>query len=99
MRKLTLLLCVGLLSACVTPTPIPQDIQDKAAQIPQEDLPKNFHLEKSRCPSVRSHAFDKRMECKETVRRELAAREMMRKQNDAMEQENAKEQSDESIKN
>ncbi len=94
MKKFILLSGIIFLSACATPTPIPQDITDKVAQIPADDLPRNTSLEKTRCSKARYHSFDKRMDCKIEVRRELAARKMMREQKTALE-----EQSHETIKN
>ncbi len=82
MKKMILILCVGFLTGCATPTPIPQEVKDKAALIPASDLPQNSHLEKRQCSKRRYHSFEKRMECKETVRRELAARQIMREQNE-----------------
>lgn len=94
MKKFALLLCVVSLSACATPTPIPQTVKDKVALIPAEELPRNTSLEQTRCPKSRYHSFDKRMECKISVRRDLAARKMMREQNIAIE-----EQKNETIEN
>ncbi|QQG36798.1 MAG: hypothetical protein HYS17_03240 [Micavibrio aeruginosavorus] len=99
MKKIALILCIGFLSGCATPTPIPQDIKDKVAQLPTDDLPRNSSLEQTRCPKSRYHSFDKRMACKNEVRRELAARKIMREQKDTLEQNNTKEQSNEAIKN
>ena len=99
MKNFSLLLCVTILGACATPTPIPQDIQDKVALIPAEDLPKNKHLEKTHCPKHLNIGFDKRRECQVAVRRELAARDMMREQKEQAEQDNMKEVKDETIKN
>lgn len=86
MKKFIVLSSVILLSACATPTPIPQEVKDKVAQISTDDLPKNSSLEKTRCPRSRYHSFDKRMDCKIAVRRELAARQMMREENTAIEE-------------
>lgn len=94
MKKFALLLFVVSLSACATPTPISQTVKDKVALIPEEELPRNTSLEQTRCPKSRYHSFDKRMECKISVRRDLAARNMMREQNTAIE-----EQKNETIKN
>ncbi len=94
MNKFTLLIGVCLLSACATPTPVPQEVKDKVAQISTDDLPRNSSLEQTRCPKSRYHSFDKRMDCKISVRRELAARQMMREQNTAIE-----ESKNETIKN
>lgn len=94
MNKFTLLIGVSLLSACATPTPIPQEVTDKVAQMQTNDLPRNSHLEQTRCPKSRYQSFDKRMDCKISVRRELAARQMMREQNTAIE-----ESKNETIKN
>lgn len=99
MKKLNLLICVALLSACATPTPIPQDIKDKVALIPLEDLPKNSALEKTHCPKHLNPTFDKKRECKISLRRELAAKEMMRQQKEQTEQNTTKEESDETIEN
>lgn len=99
MKKLNLLICVALLSACATPTPIPQDIQDKVALIPAEDLPKNKHLEKTHCPKHLNQGLDKRRECQLELRRELAARDMMRQQKEQTVQNTTKEENDETIKN
>ncbi len=87
MRIFLALSCAVFLAACATPAPIPQGIKDKVAQIPAEDLPRNTSLEKTRCPKSRYHTFDKRMECKISVRRDLAARKMMREENTAIEEQ------------
>ncbi len=94
MNKFTLLIGLILLSACATPAPIPQEITDKVAQMQTDDLPRNSNLEQTRCPKSRYHSYDKRMDCKISVRRELAARKMMREQNTAIE-----ESKNETIKN
>lgn len=99
MKNFSLLLCVTILGACATPTPIPQDIQDKVALIPAEELPKNRHLEKTHCPKHLNQGFDKRRECQVAIRRELAARDMMREQKEQAEQGNMKEENNENIKN
>lgn len=92
-----LLFSLGILSACAV-TPIPQDIKDRVAMIPAEELPRNPQLERSHCP-IPHHSFNKREECREAVRRNLAAWKMMREQNNTPKQENIEEQSDETIKN
>lgn len=94
MKKFAVLIFVVSLSACATPTPIPQEVKDKVALISVEELPRNTSLEQTRCPKSRYHSFDKRMECKISVRRDLAARKMMREQNTIVE-----EQKDETVKN
>lgn len=94
MNKFTLLIGVIFLSACATPTPIPQEVTNKVAQISVDDLPRNSSLEQTRCPKSRYQSFDKRMDCKISLRRELAARQMMREQNTAIE-----ESKNETIKN
>lgn len=86
MRNFIILSSVILLSACATPTPVTQDIKDKVAQISTDDLPRNSTLEQTRCPKSRYHTFDKRMNCKIAVRRELAARQMMREESIAIEE-------------
>ena len=85
MKNFIILSGVILLSACATPPPIPQEVKDKVAQISTDDLPRNSSLEKTRCPKSRYHTFDKRTDCKIAVRRELAARQMMREENTAIE--------------
>jgi hypothetical protein len=94
MKNFIVLSSIVLLSACATPTPIPKDVKDKVAQISTDDLPRNSSLEQTRCPKSRYYSFDKRMDCKISVRRELAARQMMREQNTAIE-----ESKNETIKN
>ncbi|HBR68080.1 MAG TPA: hypothetical protein DEA55_01755 [Rhodospirillaceae bacterium] len=94
MKNFIVLFSIILLSACATPTPIPQDVKDKVAQISTDDLPRNSSLEQTRCPKSRYRSFDKHMDCKISVRRELAARQMMREQNTAIE-----ESKNETIKN
>lgn len=87
MKNLIILSCVVLLSACATPTPVPQDIKDKVAVIPAEELPRNRSLEQMRCPKSRYHSFDKLMECKTAIRRDLAARKIMREENEVLEEQ------------
>lgn len=95
MKKFALLLCTSLLGACATSTPIPQEIKDKVAQIAVDDLPRNSSLEQTRCPKSRyPYSTRKRMDCKISVRQNLAAKQMMREQNISI-----KEQIDETIKN
>ena len=94
MKKFALLVSAISLSACATPTPISQMVKDKVALIPAEELPRNTSLEQTRCPKSRYQSFDKRMECKVSVRRDLAARKMMREQNTILE-----EQKNETVKN
>jgi hypothetical protein len=86
MRNFIILSSVILLSACATPTPITQEIKDKVAQMSADDLPRNSTLEQTRCPKSRYHTFDKRMNCKIAVRRELAARKMLREESIAIEE-------------
>lgn len=99
MRNYVLITCVGLLSACASFTPIPQEIKDKVAQIPAEDLPRNSSIEQMRCPKSRYPLLDKRMECHTEVRRNRAARIMMNEQKEQAEQNMTKGQDNETIKN
>jgi len=99
MRNYALIACVSLLSACSSFTPIPQEIKDKVAQIPAEDLPRNSSIEQMRCPQSRYPLLDKRMECKTEIRRYRAAKIMMNEQKEQAEQNMTKEQDNETIKN
>lgn len=80
MKNFALLFCVALLSACATPQTISPEIQEKVALIPAEELPKNQQLEKTHCPKHLNPGFNKMRECKISLRREYAARELMRQQ-------------------
>lgn len=91
MKKIVLLASIAVLGACTTPTPIPSEIKAAVAKTPVEDLPMYASIEQQRCPKSRYMSFDKRRECKHEVRRELAAREMMREQNEAIEKKTVKE--------
>ena len=82
MKKLLLLITVTALSACATPTPIPPEIKAEVAKTPLEDLPVYSSIEQQRCPKSRYVSLDKRLDCKHEVRRELAARKIMRETNE-----------------
>jgi hypothetical protein len=99
MKKLAILLCVVILGGCVTPMPIPPETKAAVDRIPVEDLPIYASTEQQRCPKSRYMSFDKRRECKYEVRREIAARKMMREQSETIEKETTKEQSNATIKN
>ncbi len=98
MKKFILLASIAVLGACATPTPIPPEIKAAVDKIPVNQLPVYASIEQQRCPKSRLMSFNKRMECKHEIRRELAARKMMREQNEAIEQKNVKEQNNEPTK-
>lgn len=75
MKKLMLIASVGLLAACAY-EPIPADIKAKVDKVPANELPTDFMAERDLCGGYR----EKKAVCRERVRRESLAREMMREQ-------------------
>ncbi|MCB1681029.1 MAG: hypothetical protein H6858_03440 [Rhodospirillales bacterium] len=79
--KKSLLLAALILSACAAPRPIPPEIKAKVQAMPQENLPVYASIEQQRCPKSRYPSLETRLDCKHEVRRELAARRIMRELN------------------
>lgn len=79
--KKSLLLVVFIVSACAAPQPIPLEIKAETEKIPLENLPVYASIEQQRCPKSRYPSLEKRLNCKQEVRRELAARKIMRETN------------------
>lgn len=99
MKKFVLLASISVLGACTTPTPIPPEIKATVDKTPVDQLPVYASIEHQRCPKSRYNSLNRRTECKHQIRRELAARKMMREQNEETEQKKVKEQNNEPIKN
>lgn len=78
MRLLLSLSSALLLAACTASSPVPQTIQNKVAEIPAEDLPRQSHSQQPACNKPRYQAYDKHADCKIAARRDVAARQMMR---------------------
>lgn len=68
------LLAFLILSACAAAQPIPPEIKAEAEKIPLENLPVYASIEQQRCPKSRYPSLEKRLVCKQEVRRELAAK-------------------------
>lgn len=75
MKKLLLIASVGLLTACAY-DPIPADIKAKVDKIPANELPIHFMAERDLCGGSKTD----KAACRERVRREYVARQMMREQ-------------------
>ncbi len=99
MKNYILVACVALLSACISLTPIPQDIKEKIAVIPVKDLPRAGGIEKMRCPKSRYTSLNKYKKCITEVRRNHAAITMMNAQKEQAKQNMTKEQQNETVKN
>ena len=81
MKYVAIIVAIGFLAACAPISPIPPEITAKIAKTPIEDLPVYASIEHQRCPKPRLHSPQKRTECRQAVRREIAARDMMKTQN------------------
>lgn len=79
--KLFLIAMLALgLSACASANPIPENIKKSVAEIPVGELPRMSSLEQRHCPKSKYPSAIQRNECKLEVRREIAARKMMEKE-------------------
>lgn len=93
MRKFILLSSIAILGACTTPQPIPPEVRAAVDKMPVEELPVYASIEQQRCPKSRYPSFNKRRECKYEIRRENAAREMMREQANQVSPQKAEKES------
>ena len=78
MRYIIVCLSLGLLVACTPVQTIPPEITAAVAKKPIEDLPVYASIEQQRCPKAKFSSYQKKAECTHAVRRELAARNMMK---------------------
>ena len=81
MKFAAIIVAIGFLTACAPVSPVPPEITAKVAKTPIEDLPVYASIEQQRCPKARFSSYQKKRECAYSVRRELAARDIMKNQN------------------
>ena len=81
MKYAAIFVAIGFLTACAPITPIPPEITATVAKKPIEDLPVYASIEQQRCPKAHFSSYQKKRECVHAVRRELAARDMMKNPN------------------
>ena len=81
MKYAAIIVAIGFLTACAPVSPVPPEITAKVAKAPIEDLPIYASIEQQRCPKANFSSYQKKRECTYAVRRELAARDMMKNQN------------------
>ena len=76
MRNSAFIISILLLASCAA-EPIPPHIQRKADATPAQDLQQHFFAERSACRGERDAALTA---CREKLRREYYARELMREE-------------------
>ena len=77
MKKIVFMFGLMLtLTACAA-DPIPPQIQQKVDAVPADQLPRHFMAERELCGSKRG---EEKTACREKVRRDYMAREMMREE-------------------
>lgn len=77
MRKILFVIAMAISVAGCAAQPIPPHIQSKVDQIPADQLPKHFFVERELCQSKRD---EKRVQCIEKTRRDYLARQMAREE-------------------
>lgn len=83
MRNILLLTGVLTLSGCTTYVPVPPEIKQAVAQIPEEKLPLFPMRERDKCTMRLHHTELTRKSCVIEVRRERLARQMMEQRSKA----------------
>lgn len=69
-----------MLAGCATVAPVSPEVKEKVERMPVDELPIYASIEQQRCPKAKFTSSVEKMECKYEVRRELAARDLMKKQ-------------------
>ncbi len=77
MKKTVFMLGLLMTVAACASQPVPPHIQKKVDEMPVEQMPHNYFLERESCGSKRNK---EKTECREQVRREYYARQLAREE-------------------
>lgn len=80
MKKIVFMFGLMLTMTACAADPVPAHIQQKVDAIPANQLERRFMAERGLCGSKR---LEQKAECREKVRRDYTAREMMREEGSA----------------